>query len=83
MEEKSGSALFKGSINHKRLVKNEWNYNCTLATSSVSVEYINPFLSMHEDMEFARRTEEALNRIEGGQGTRMKGKNFLKELETW
>lgn len=38
---------------------------------------------LKEDMEFAKKTELALDKIEKGHGTRMKGKDFLKELETW
>ncbi|HEX3013259.1 MAG TPA: hypothetical protein VHO92_03160 [Methanobacterium sp.] len=38
---------------------------------------------LKEDNEFARKTELALDKIEKGHGTRMKGKDFLKELDTW
>lgn len=40
-------------------------------------------LKLIEDLEFARRTEEAYRRIERGEFRRMDGKDFLKELEKW
>jgi len=39
--------------------------------------------TLAEDMEFARRTEEALRRIEKGQGTKMHADDFLQELDNW
>ena len=36
-----------------------------------------------EDLEFARRTEEAYKRHEKGDFKRMSMDEFLKELETW
>ncbi|MBI4919538.1 AbrB/MazE/SpoVT family DNA-binding domain-containing protein [archaeon] len=36
-----------------------------------------------EDLEFARRTEEALDRIEQGKGITMGFDEFLKKLRTW
>jgi len=39
--------------------------------------------SLKEDLEFARRTEEALRRWEKGEFIHMDGETFLKELETW
>jgi AbrB family looped-hinge helix DNA binding protein len=39
--------------------------------------------NLTEDLEFARRTEEAWKRYEKGEFTRMDAKEFLKELETW
>jgi len=36
-----------------------------------------------EDMEFARRTEEAWNEIETGKGVRMSVDDFLKEMKNW
>ncbi len=38
---------------------------------------------LKEDLEFARRTEEAYQRIEAGEGTRMKFDNFIKEMRKW
>lgn len=38
---------------------------------------------MREDLEFAKRTEEAWRRIERGEGTSMPADKFLKELEKW
>ncbi len=39
--------------------------------------------NFEEDIEFARRTEEAWKRYEKGEFKTMKGKDFLKELEKW
>ncbi len=36
-----------------------------------------------EDLEFARRTEEAYQRHEAGDFIRKDAKEFLKELEKW
>ena len=36
-----------------------------------------------EDLEFARRTEEAYKRIEAGEGTRMDFDEFIKEIKKW
>ncbi len=41
------------------------------------------FEQMKEDLEFARRTEEAWQRIENGEGIRMPKEEFLKALEKW
>ena len=38
---------------------------------------------MREDLEFAKRTEEAWQSIERGEGIRMPADKFLKELEKW
>lgn len=38
---------------------------------------------LQEDLEFARRTEEAYKRHEKGDFKRMSMDEFLKELETW
>jgi AbrB family looped-hinge helix DNA binding protein len=38
---------------------------------------------MREDLEFAKRTEEAWQRIENGEGISMPADKFLKELEKW
>ncbi len=36
-----------------------------------------------EDLEFARRTEEAFNRIKSGEGIKMDMDEFLEELKKW
>lgn len=36
-----------------------------------------------EDLEFARRTEEAYKRIEAGEGITMDFDDFIKEMKTW
>ncbi|HKZ34235.1 MAG TPA: AbrB/MazE/SpoVT family DNA-binding domain-containing protein [Candidatus Nanoarchaeia archaeon] len=36
-----------------------------------------------EDLEFARRTEEAYKRIEAGEYIEMDAKDFLKEMKKW
>ena len=38
---------------------------------------------MKEDLEFAKRTEEAWQRYERGEFISMDGDEFLKELEKW
>ena len=38
---------------------------------------------MKEDLEFARRTEEAMQRIESGKSIRMDFDDFLKEAKKW
>ena len=38
---------------------------------------------MKEDLEFAKRTEEAYKRIEAGEGTTMEFDEFIKEMEKW
>jgi AbrB family looped-hinge helix DNA binding protein len=38
---------------------------------------------LKEDLEFARRTEEALKRIEAGQGIKMNFDEFIKEMKRW
>lgn len=42
---------------------------------------------LEEDLEFARRTEEAYKRIEAGKGIKVSGKlsdeEFMKELDSW
>ena len=38
---------------------------------------------MREDLEFAKRTEEAWKRIEKGKSITMPADKFLKELEKW
>ena len=39
--------------------------------------------NLKEDLEFARRTEEAWKRYEKGEFKSMDAKDFLKELERW
>jgi hypothetical protein len=36
-----------------------------------------------EDLEFARRTEEAYKRIERGEYTEMEAEEFLEEIKKW
>ena len=36
-----------------------------------------------EDLEFARRTEEAYRRIESGEGTKMEFDDFIKDMKKW
>ena len=36
-----------------------------------------------EDIEFARRTEEAYKRIEAGEYIEMDAQDFLKEMKKW
>ncbi len=38
---------------------------------------------LKEDLEFARRTEEAYQRIEAGKGTSMNFDAFIKEMKKW
>ncbi len=38
---------------------------------------------LKEDLEFARRTEEAWKRIDRGEGIRMDFDDFLKEMDKW
>ncbi|MBU1252051.1 MAG: hypothetical protein KJ905_00980 [Nanoarchaeota archaeon] len=45
--------------------------------------FMKKFEQLAEDMEFARRTEEAIRRHEEGNFTEMDSKDFLKELEKW
>ncbi len=39
--------------------------------------------NLEEDLEFARRTEEALKRIENGEGITMEFDDFIEEMKTW
>ncbi len=39
--------------------------------------------ALKEDLEFARRTEEAWKRYDAGKFKRMNGDDFLKELDKW
>lgn len=36
-----------------------------------------------EDLEFARRTDKELKRIEKGNGVKMDFDEFIKEMKTW
>ena len=38
---------------------------------------------LKEDLEFAKRTEEAWQRIKRGEGVTRSAEDFLKELEKW
>ena len=39
--------------------------------------------NIEEDLEFARRTEEAYQRIEAGEGIKMDFNEFLEEMKKW
>ena len=39
--------------------------------------------NLKEDLEFARRTDEALKRIEKGKGIRMDFDKFIEEMKKW
>lgn len=39
--------------------------------------------NLKEDIEFARRTEEALKRIKKGKGTKMGFDKFINEMKKW
>ncbi|MBI5072822.1 AbrB/MazE/SpoVT family DNA-binding domain-containing protein [Candidatus Woesearchaeota archaeon] len=39
--------------------------------------------NFEEDIEFARRTEEALKRIEEGKGIKMEFDAFIEEMKKW
>ncbi|MEK6819203.1 MAG: AbrB/MazE/SpoVT family DNA-binding domain-containing protein [Nanoarchaeota archaeon] len=39
--------------------------------------------NIEEDLEFARRTEEAYKRIEAGEGIKMDFNEFLEEMKKW
>lgn len=39
--------------------------------------------NIEEDLEFARRTEEAWKRIEAGKGIEMNFDDFIKEMKKW
>lgn len=38
---------------------------------------------MKEDLEFAKRTDEALKRIESGKGIKMNFEEFIEEIKKW
>ena len=44
---------------------------------------MNKDKKLKEDLEFARRTEEAWQRIKRGEGITRSFEEFLKELEEW
>jgi len=39
--------------------------------------------ALRDDLEFARRTEEAWKRIEAGKGITMEFDDFIKEMKKW
>ena len=39
--------------------------------------------NLEEDLEFAKRTEEAWKEIEEGKGISMEFDDFIKEMKTW
>ena len=39
--------------------------------------------NLREDLEFARRTEEALDRIKKGKGIKMSFDEFIEEMKKW
>ena len=39
--------------------------------------------NIKEDLEFAKRTEEAFRRIEAGEGIKMDFDNFIEEMKKW
>lgn len=39
--------------------------------------------NLKEDLEFAKRTEDALKRIESGKGIKMNFDDFIKEMKKW
>ena len=39
--------------------------------------------NFEEDLEFAKRTEEAFKRIEQGKGVKMEFDEFIKEMKKW
>lgn len=39
--------------------------------------------NLKEDLEFAKRTEEAWKEIDAGKGIKMNVKDFLKEMKSW
>jgi len=39
--------------------------------------------NLAEDLEFAKKTEEALRRIEEGKGTKKNFDDFIKEMKKW
>ena len=38
---------------------------------------------LNEDLEFAKRTEEAYKRIESGEGIKMEFDDFINEMKKW
>ena len=39
--------------------------------------------NLKEDLEFAKRTEEAYRRIEAGEGIQMEFDEFINEMKKW
>ena len=39
--------------------------------------------NLKEDLEFAKRTEEAWKEIDAGKGTKTSVEDFLKEMKSW
>ena len=39
--------------------------------------------NFEEDLEFARRTEEALKRVERGEGIKVSGDKIIEEMKKW
>jgi len=39
--------------------------------------------NLQEDIEFAKRTEEALKRIDGGKGTTLEFDDFIEDMKKW
>ncbi len=46
-------------------------------------EFMKSMQSLKEDLEFARRTEEAHQRIESGDGIEMEFDDFIDEMKKW
>ena len=54
------------------------------AGNQIIIERVKDFdKKLEEDLEFARRTEEAYREIEKGNFIKMNSKNFLKALKKW
>ncbi|NQU79190.1 AbrB/MazE/SpoVT family DNA-binding domain-containing protein [Candidatus Woesearchaeota archaeon] len=64
---KEGDKIVIIKNNHQLIMKKASNLDKNLA----------------EDLEFAKRTEEALKRIEQGKGTRMEFDDFIEEMKKW
>ena len=45
--------------------------------------FMKKFEHLAEDLEFAKRTEEARERIENGEGIRMDFAGFVNEMKKW
>ncbi len=57
------------------LIKNETQIIMKKATTTDKI--------FEEDVEFARRTEEAMRRIEGGKGIKRDFDEFIEEMKKW